>query len=207
MLDIHKLMNTLAAERPIFHSRKDFHSSIVETLARIYPGCGVMAEYNHLADDQSQLNVWAPGLTAEIRLRYATGYIRTRLQQESFALRHQGAQDRGRYSFLRDVERIERVVSEISKVRSGVAVLLTNDHLYWQPPTKINPVDIDFRVHNGAILSGTLDWTEEASEGTKESMDQPIVLHGAYEMGWRSYSDLRSDKNSQFRYLAVEVGK
>lgn len=207
MLDIHKLMNTLAAERPIFHSRKDFHSSIVETLTRIHPGCGVVPEFNHLEDDQSQLNVWVPALAAEIRLRYATGYIRTHRQHESFALRHQGAQDRGRYSFLRDVERIERVVSEIPNVRSGVAVLLTNDHLYWQPPTKLDPVDIDFRVHDGTILSGTLNWTEEASEGTKESMDQPIVLQGAYEMEWRNYSDLRLDKNSQFRYLAIEVRK
>ena len=207
MPDIHKLMHTLAGERPIFHSRTDFHSALVETLVRIHPDCGDVREFNHLEGDRSRLNIWAPELAVEIRLRYATGHIRTQQQNESFALRHQGAQDRGRYSFLRDVERIERVVSEIANVRSGIAVLLTNDHLYWQPPTKLAPVDIDFRVHDGAILSGTLNWTEEASEGTKESMDQPIVLQDAYEMEWRNYSDVHSGKNSRFRYLAVEVGE
>ena len=50
-----------------------------------------------------------------------------------------------------------------------------------------------------------MDWSEEASEGTKKGKEEPIKLRGAYDVNWRDYSILKEEKYGKFRYLVVEV--
>ena len=88
-------------------------------------------------------------------------------------------------------------------------MFLTNDPEYWTAPRSgwEETYDADFRIHDKNILSGSLSWDPEASEGTTRGATVPIKLRGSYGLQWRNYSDLNTGQNSQFRYLAVEVGE
>lgn len=207
MLNIHDIMNRLASKQAVFHSRRDLHASLIVQILQGYTGCEVMPEFNHIPDDRTRLNIWLPSLGTIIRLRYPTSEFRMERRGERFGLLHQGANDRGRYEFLRDVQRLERAINEVNGARRGFAVMLTNDHLYWNEGARPGTVDADFRIHEGRKLSGVLAWSDAASAGTKEGMEESISLKGQYEMRWCDYSNLGLRQNSRFRYLAVEVGK
>lgn len=64
--------------------------------------------------------------------------------------------------------------------RTGYAILLTNDHRYWEKPVKLDSVDRDFWVHEGRTVTGVLSWKQAASTGTKLGREEPIELRGAY---------------------------
>ena len=196
----------MAYNQPIFHSRRDLHASLIVQILRGYPGCEVIPEFNHIPDDRTRLSVWLPDLGTMIRLRYQTGELQTERRSERYRLLHHGANDRGRYQFLNDVQWLERAIDGVNDARRGFALMLTNDHLYWNEGARPDTVDADFRIHEGKKLSGVLAWSDIASAGTKEGMQQPISLKGQYEMRWCDYSNLGLQQNSQFRYLAVEVG-
>lgn len=207
MFDIHKLMDEMAVMQPVFHSRRDFHAAVVLAILKAEPSCCVKPDFSHLQGDRTRLNIWIPKYSTAIRLRYPTSNFQFERRGERYSLLHQGATDRGRYEFLRDVGRLERVVQDTNNVCSGIAVMLTNDHLYWNEGARPDTVDADFRIHDGAIRSGRLAWSEDASEGTKSNMEQALLLQGSYEMQWHDYSNMGLQRNAQFRYLAVEVGK
>lgn len=127
---------------------------------------------------------------------------------ESFNLRRHSAQDVSRYDFISDIARIETVV-DAEDCDSGVVVLLTNDHLYWDPATRDDVVDYEFRLTEGKVLEGKLSWGEDVGDGTVgKKRDHPIILDGRYELRWRDY-EYRIPSNlegsDEFRYLVVEV--
>ena len=49
-------------------------------------------------------------------------------------LRNDGVQDLGRYDFIKDIERIERIAAHVPQAE-GYALLLTNDSSYWRNGT------------------------------------------------------------------------
>lgn len=63
-------------------------------------------------------------------------------------------------------------------------------------------LDSAFRIHEGAVLSGLLDW------GAGGRLKLPIELRGHYTVGWRDYSELPTPSSQGaaiFRYLALFV--
>lgn len=170
---------------------------------------------------QMYVDLWLPGLGVAIELKYATRELECRARAsdlrppcEAYSLRSQAAQDITRYDFVKDVARLERVVDGCPDARRGIAVLLTNNPLYWECSKKKNgkPIDEDFHLHQGRKLRQApdgMDWTEGAKEGTKKGKDVPIVLNGSYPaLAWKCYSDLDGDRQARNRtlcYLAVEV--
>lgn len=171
------------------------------------------------------VDLWLPVLGVVIELKYSTRALRCDEYSadldppcESFSLREQGARDITRYDFLKDVSRLERVLARRPEPRRGIAILLTNDPLYWKrstlywkQTTKKKPIDEDFHLYEGRVLPRRPDrmhWVEGAE--TAKFRNVPIVLNGPYAVEWKCYGVVKSEHNARygvFRYLAVEVSR
>ena len=151
------------------------------------------------------VDIWLPVEKIAIELKYMTRKSELEDNEESFALRNQGAQNQRRYDFLWDIHRLELMRSMPEFCEAGHAVLLTNDPLYWIPPRRQDTVDSDFRVHEGRVISGKLAWAAKATPGTKRGRESPIRIEGSYSLRWQDYSDFTEELLGKFRYLAVSV--
>ncbi len=141
------------------------------------PNAAIRLEYplSHL-DQQIHLDIRIAQSNAvlPIELKYKTHALNIEVGSESFVLKNQGAQDHGRYDFIKDVQRLEQVLTQHEN-SIGYAILLTNDRLYWNAPRREDTIDADFRLHNGRILEGTLGW-QNAGAGTTSGRESDIVL-------------------------------
>jgi hypothetical protein len=207
MIDIASVLAELACKRPVFHSEADFQHALAWEIHRQWPGCGMRLEYKlPELGKRSHLDIWATGTDAAlaIELKYKTRGLRVVVEGEVFDLSNHGAQDLGKYDFLKDVQRLERVASQGNGV-IGYAVLLTNDSLYWAPPGDRGTIDDSFRLHEGTSLTGELRWGAGASDGTIRHREEPIVIKGAYSPLWQDYSEPTTASRGKFRYLLLKV--
>jgi hypothetical protein len=91
-----------------------------------------------------------------LELKYKTRSLITMERGETFYLQNHGAQDIGRYDFVKDLWRLETMVAN-SAHAVGYAVMLTNDSSYWTRSRNTLTVDRDFRLHEDRELHGSLD--------------------------------------------------
>ena len=209
MFDIHRIMNSLAQRRPIFHLEADFRLGLASHICNSSAGRIVRVEQKLTSSDEELMDIWFPSEGVVVELVHRLQRVKTTHCGISYDLKSHGALDQGRYDFVKGIEATERAASRFGRVKRGFSVFLTNDPEYWTAPRSgwEETYDADFRIHDKNILSGSLSWDPEASEGTTRGATVPIKLRGSYGLQWRNYSDLNTGQNSQFRYLAVEVGK
>ncbi len=208
-MNIQTALEELALERPLFHSEADFQHALAWVLHRLWPKYVMRLERRvpkAKGGPGFAFDVWASSNshTLAMELKYKTRTLEHNLEGESYYLQNHGAQDIGRYDFLKDLSRLESVISPRQNI-SGCAVFLTNDPLYWRPPRSDRTVDRAFRVHQGRRLTGKLAWSKGVSEGTKRGREEPILLRGYYECNWQGFSEVHSPRNGYFRYLLVDV--
>ena len=161
-------------------------------------------EFPPFPDERMSLDIWLPDMGIAIELKYGTRKLKVERDGGVFELGDQVSLPSLRYDFVKDVQRLERVTVEYDPVDAGFAVLLTNDPSYWNPPRKKDPVDAEFRIHEGAVVGSKMEWSPTTSPGTKEGREDPIELNGSYECRWRDYLRLEGEYG-QFRYLAIKV--
>ena len=197
--DIHIFMRQLAKSRPLFHSEADFQHTFAWQLHQQFPDSRIRLEYPVKLSTRIYVDIWltTDQLTLAIELKYKTKLFNTTHDGEDYMLKMQGAQDLGRYDFLKDVQRLEQIIEQSTKRTMGFAILLTNDPLYWKSAAK-DTIDADFRLDDSREISGVLSWREDASEGTMHKRQNPIVLRNRYRPQWQSYHD-------SFRYLALAL--
>lgn len=213
MFNIHELMEGLSLTRPVFHSEADFQQSLVYRIYEKRP-CLIHSEFHPFLPERRALDIWIPEKRVAIELKYRTRELSLNQDDvsgydliedgETFALRDQAAQDVSRYSFIKDVERLERIVDE-KPPSLGFAVFLTNDPSYWKTSRKPDPVDADFRIDEDKVIKGTRKWDERASDGTKKGREYPIQLAGRYRCKWRKFSNFEGKKYGQFKYLTMRI--
>lgn len=152
-----------------------------------------------------KIDIWADKGNDQIALevRYKTGLLHTIYKDKSINLKNQGAQDISRYDFLKDLEKIEYIIMNRPGTK-GYAVIITNDHNYWEKPHKVTSVDEDFRIYQGRNVHGLLSW-KNASNGTTHKREESIHIKGQYIMDWQPFLTLGSGKYQTFKFLAVEV--
>jgi len=206
-VDITRVLADMAIKRPIFYSEADFQHALAWEIHRRWTGCFVRLEYKpREVQERIYLDIWAEnrGCVVAIEVKYKTRSLHNiGFNGETFDLLNQSAQDVGRYDFLKDLQRLERIISARSKV-IGYAVLLTNDNSYWKPPRSPQTVDANFRIHDGQLMTGKLGWQKGASEGTMRHREMPIVIKGKYRLRWRDYSEPSKALYGKFSYLLVE---
>ena len=87
-----------------------------------------------------------------IELKYKTIQCTITDGSEEYKLKQHGACDIGCYLYLKDVERIEQISKSLGdNFGKGYAIMLTNDHLYWDRPKTPPDTTIfrDFRIYDG----------------------------------------------------------
>lgn len=205
-IDLIELLESLARVRPVFHSEADFQHAFAWLIHQRWPNANVRLEFRPpwLAT-RTYLDAWiedSDGAVA-IELKYKTRGLGISIANETFDLLNQGAQDLGRYDFLKDVHRLEAVAASRSGV-TGYAILLTNDSAYWLAQSR-ETVDSAFRLADGREIKGELAWSELAGVGTIRSRESSLSLAGAYSLAWRDYATVASSAYGRFRYLSVVI--
>lgn len=187
MLDIDGLMTSLASRRKVFHSEADFQHALAWRIQQAMPESQIRLEVDVLQAEHRRrfLDIWLPVEGIAIELKYKTRGFEAEQGDESFVLRNQSAQDQGRYDFLRDIQRLEFICSQLKQCKAGYAVLLTNDSSYWKVPMRKDTVDSDFRVHEGREISGSLAWANSAGPGTMKGRESPIEIQGSHRLRWQ----------------------
>lgn len=207
-MNIESILKSLAAKRPIFHSEADFQYALDREIETNNPQIAVEREARVTLKNQARtcvdLLARHNGQTTFFELKYKTLAINLECEGESFSLKSHGAQDQGAYDFLKDIARIESLV-ETTPNSSGYAIMISNDPRYWKPGLKENPIDAEFRLLDGRILSGTLAWAKHAGNGSIKGRESAITLRHDYPIRWLQFSELNSPGKSIFRYLCLRI--
>jgi hypothetical protein len=208
VIDIKHVLSNLSTQRPLFHSEADFqHAFAWEVRQQLLNTASVRLEFPfQLQDTSAHLDIWitSDSYALAIELKYKTHAVSVEVGCETFTLRNQGAQDIGRYDFIKDIQRLEEIIAERPNT-IGYAILLTNDKSYWTPQRDSSPVDTDFRLMDGRTFQGELRWGSGASKGTTKDREKPLILRGKYSIRWENYSQPGRMGDNPFRYLAIEV--
>ncbi len=205
MIELPSLLEGLSRTRPIFHSEADFQHALAWAIHEGYPDANIRLEYKPFPKERLYVDIWVSGTkNAAIELKYLTRGLEVDLDGEGFSLKNQAAQDISRYDVLKDIARLERIVSEVPGT-VGYAVVLTNDSAYWKSPIRADTVDAAFRIHEGRTISGTLHWSDNAGHGTTKGRETPLALASSYHIAWRDYSAVPVSSYGQMRCLMIEV--
>lgn len=205
MLAIHDCLKALAEKRPLFHSEADFQHALAWQIQQLLQEAHIRLELPVKGETRRYLDIAVQDGAEQIliELKYKTRSLKAVVNDETFLLRDQGAQDIGRYDYLKDIERLESMLAQQQGTR-GYAILLSNDHGYWTQ-ARSHTVDAAFRLHEKSLLSGTRHWDQNTSPGTMRGREAPIQLRGKHHNRWRDYSQVTEGVGGQFRYLLHEV--
>ncbi len=208
MIDLGEILKELACERPIFHSEADFQHALAWKIHQKFPAASIRLEIKPpLAEKKVYIDIWVRYRNSvfAIELKYKTKGTRANFKNESFDLLNQGAQDVGRYDFLKDIGRLEKVMSQNKNI-IGYSIFLTNDSSYWkQPKVNLSTIDAAFRIHHGKTVFGRVSWGTNASKGTMKNRENAIFLKGIYKLTWHGYSKIDGVSYGNFKYLLVKI--
>lgn len=200
---IHNLLETLAAKKRVFCSEMDFQIHLAWLMKET--GFELSLEYNPECFDANasvDIMIWKPERVV-VELKYKTTHFKKDNDGHPLQLKNHSARDIGRYDFIKDITRVERVVST-GKAERGFAIFLTNDNGYWRPG-RIGTADEMFHMSDGRMMkNGTFEWSPNTGDGTKRGREKNLTLIRDYVFGWKDYADFRVG-NGLFRYLIVDV--
>ena len=203
MLDIHRIMESLATRRPVFHSESDFQFALAWQIHESIPDCEVRLEFKPFPDERMYLDIWLPTLEIAIELKYLTRNLDIECGGERFVLTD-GARDIESYDCVKDIQRLERI-TDWGSAEHGIAIVLTNDPWHWEGPRRQTIGDA-FCLYEGRELMGEMAWATRAGRGSTQGRAESLLLEGSYDLRWENYSALPGSRSyGQLRYLAVEV--
>ncbi|MBP7176102.1 MAG: hypothetical protein KBA53_07805 [Thermoclostridium sp.] len=210
MIEVKNALQCLFEEGRVFVSEADFQFAYAWKIKELYPDASIRLEYIPWLYDKNMhidIAVFINERMVPIELKYKTKGFTGNIDGDSITLKNQGAQDIGRYDFLYDVQRMEGISkSGLYPIEKAYAVLLTNDSGYWvksnKSGTNKRPVDDEFRIHEGIIITGQRAWKPEAGAGTMRNREVPINIQGEYRIAWNDY---RPADKCEFRYTIVEI--
>ena len=202
-VDMDAILESLSEDRPVFHSESDFKHALSWRIQQDHPDVRVRQEVGNLIEgpDRRYVDIWLPDSRTAIELKYLTRTEVIVQGDEEFQIKDH-AQDLGRYDFCLDISKLETIIRG-GKARDGYAILLTNDHLYWNPPFRVGNNDAEFVLHEDREITGTLAWSAGAK--TTKERENPIEIRGLYRPKWREYSRPEGTGSTKFRYLLLHV--
>lgn len=205
-MQLRDVMAALAPRRPFFHSERDFQHALAWEIQLRHPDAVLRLEPRPRPGIHLDLLVRMPQRRIAIEIKYLVAGITTTVHGEEFVLPNQGAHDISRYDVIKDVVRLERLVTD-GYADEGIGVTLTNDPAYWRPGYKADPIDAAFRIHEGRPVRGSLGWSAAAGPGTTKGREQPLNLVGRYRCDWQRYSTVvrHTGQHCELRYLVFEV--
>jgi hypothetical protein len=202
LLDVHTIMDLVAKDRPVFHSEADFQHAFAWIVRQAHPSARIRLETRPLRSMRLDVAITLGDTRIAVELKYPVRRIDTVIDNETYQLPDQSAHDITRHDITKDIWRIEQLVTG-GHADEGWAITLTNDPAYWKPPTRPNPIDAEFRIHEAATLTGTRRWLTHAGPGTTKGRAAPIDLLGTYTCRWDDFASPLPHLG--FRWLAIHV--
>lgn len=206
MIDISGVFEKLLNKRRLFNSEADFQFALAWEIKTEYPNADIRLEYvpwKYKSEIHIDIVVFDGDKLIPIELKYKTKGFSGEYNNEAVILKNHGAQDHGRYDFLKDIQRLEGFCRcKEYNVGTGYAIFLTNDAKYWTSNDK-NNIDKDFHIDEGKVVSGELCWAEKAGAGSVYGRPK-LHLKGNYKFMWKPYE---LAKDLQFKYIIIETDK
>ncbi len=199
--DLENIIQKFIYNNNQFCSEKDFQFSLAWEIKSKLKNTEVILEYPYKDDDKIMyidICVIHNGKKYFIELKYKTKKEKINRYGEEIELANQFAQDLGRYSFCKDIERLE----SIKDSASNYAIFLTNDSSYWTERQKASTLDCNFRIHENKYLSKNLDWALSSSDNLSRPWIKKypaITLNNEYTCGWKN------TENNNYRYLCLKI--
>jgi hypothetical protein len=209
-MNMDNVLRELAKERPLFHSEADFQHALAWKIHELTPDAQVRLEISSgRFDKRERIDILARmrNEVFAIELKYKKRKLDYQFSGENFSLANDGAQDIGRYDFIKDVARLENFVFGGSNI-TGYAILLTNDDLYWRESVR-GVSSAAFFLHEGRNIahSTPLFWHISTGDGTKKGRTESFELRADRTLSWAEYSTLPNIANGVFRYLNLKISK
>jgi hypothetical protein len=206
VMNIETIVKELQKERQLFHSEADFQHALAWEIHRHHPSAAVRLETNLGLSQRALVDIWVKDgdTNYAIELKYKTSKLDVTCQGEEFHILNHGAQDIGRYDFIRDICRLESFVGTHPRT-IGYALFLTNDENYWKRTKRLTTADAMFRLHDNCTLKGELRWSAATGKGTMNGRENPLNLRGSYVVQWSDYSELEGKGPRTFRYVLLQV--
>lgn len=202
--DLDYALKELFSENRIYCSEAEFQFALAWKIKELYPSVEIKLEYTPFKYNRNihlDIVVIENFKMIPIELKYKTKKICIQCDDEEIQLKNHGAQDTGRYDFIKDIERLEKLkASELYPIEKSYAVMLTNCPLYYKSTGKIS-VDEAFKIHQGKVVHGKLSWGDQASAGTKKSREAVLDIRGQYAMDWKLINVL----DVEFGYLNILI--
>lgn len=227
---IETVLLTLAKERKVFWSEADFQFAFAwklkEMLKNSAPQSTINVRLERRADALEKrddgknsgdiyIDIWVEinEKVYPIELKYKTIQCTITDGSEEYKLKQHGACDIGCYLYLKDAERIEHISKSLGdNFGKGYAIMLTNDHLYWNRPNTSTDTTIfrNFRIYDGRkIVAGQkLDWHPSSNkQPVWQKKLGPLTLTHNYTINWKDYSKLLNEEGKAipFKYSIIEI--
>jgi hypothetical protein len=207
-LDIDDVMRRLGVERKLFHSEADFQHALAWKIHELFPSAKIRLEVSSgRFDKRERIDILCGHEyhTCAIELKYKKRRLKCAYEGEPFSLGSDGAQDLGRYDFIKDIARVERYVASEPNT-TGYAILLTNDDLYWRESAR-NINSAAFLLHEGRMLDAGVSfaWHPKTGPGTMKGRTDSFTLRTRRILTWKDYSHITDFADGRFRYLLISV--
>jgi hypothetical protein len=138
MIEMTDVLNELRSKRRVFHSEADFQHALAWKIHEKYPRLNVRLEKRVILNKKEiyfDIFAFNDNKTVAIEVKYKAKNLDATVNGEKFSLKNQGAQDQGRYDFLKDISRLEKAL-KINHECTVFAIFLTNDESYWKKPPR-----------------------------------------------------------------------
>lgn len=204
-MDFDAILQSMSRKRPVFHSQVDLRDALAGEMR--------IADFSYSLNKEmgknQKIDIWVEDKHSDkvyaFEVRYKTALLNSTYNGNNFDLKLQLARDQARYDFINDIVKLEHIIKSRPDMKA-YAILITNDHLYWNISKRHGTIDEQFHIHEGRSMFGELQWGYGASDGTMKDRTAPLILVGEYKLAWRIYSMASSGKNGTFKALVVEVG-
>ncbi|MGM8363745.1 hypothetical protein ACSV4D_17665 [Flavobacterium sp. ARAG 55.4] len=229
----------LQNQRQIFHSEDDLKLSLAFIIKESNPEFEIRLErpvsLEMINQNGQKVIVRAPidivvidadGGTYPIELKYKTKKANIEISGENYSLAGHGAPDVGRYSFRKDIYRIENYKSKNLNYKYGYVLIITNDNQYFENNVfEKDNFDKHFSFHDNVILNRfDLSWNYSTINKDKYKLNENNVwcninskeqhwsctkeyfykldLLNDYVISWKDFSKI---ENTTFKYCLIKI--
>jgi len=202
--DLHKILKVLSKERPFFYSEADFKFALACKIKEEISPEKIIIEYPEIiCDKRIYIDIYFKKDNKEyyLELKYKTKEFIFNNEEMKYNLKDQKACDFGRYDFIKDIERLEKIKCG-TQDKLGYVIFLSNDENYLQGTKKTNQ-DYSFNIENNTTITrGEKSWSKKSILKNLGSRKNSLNINNDYFVQWRDYSNF---KNSEFNYLAIKI--
>ena len=209
-IDIQSIIKELSIKHPIFTCEAEFQFYLAWEIKQQYgEDFNIILEHPVIMNNSNRyidlLLVNKEGKHIPIELKYKTKAYECKHNCHMYKLKNHGADDITRYSYLKDVERIEFMQKYDPNFLVGYAIIITNQICVWEKSPCENEISYEFSLENSkTITQGTKCYRKTTQDFLKNHPE--LYISNNYNINWQNYADF-CDKNGCFKILITEVSR